>query len=121
MLVQLQLLRSGDRWRVKRALYGLATSPRDWANYRDTVLRQVEVQAPVRASLEQSRTDESMSFLRDDTGVMHGILIVYVDDLGVFARAEVAEALVKAIRAQWKTSEPTWTSGTFCGLETFKS
>ena len=48
MLVQLQLLRSEERWRVRRALYGLATSPRDWADYRDSVLRQVEVEEPVR-------------------------------------------------------------------------
>ena len=41
MVVQLKLLENGDRWRVRRALYGLATSPRDWANYRDSVLRQV--------------------------------------------------------------------------------
>ena len=54
MLVQLQLLRSTDRWKVRRALYGLATSPRDWANYRDSVLRQVEVRAPLVASLNRA-------------------------------------------------------------------
>ena len=125
MLVQLQLLKGSDRWKVRRALYGLATSPRDWADYRDSVLRKVEVAAPIGAKLFQSNTDESMWFLKDSEGVLHAVLIVYVDDLGVFAEEPIAAALVAAIRAQWKTSEPSWTKEeervTFCGLEISKN
>ena len=121
MLVQLRLLQGSDRWRVKRALYGLATSPRDWANHRDSVLRQIRVIQPKAPRLFQSLTDESMWFLRDEEGLEQAILIIYVDDLGIFATAEVAEALVQAIRTHWKTSEPSWAAEQervgFCGLE----
>ena len=66
-----------------------------------------------------------MWFLREASGKLRGILIIYVDDLGVFATAEVAEALVSAIKAKWKTSEPTWTKDqeavTLCGVEVSKT
>ena len=66
-----------------------------------------------------------MWFLRDEAGVLRGILIIYVDDLGVFATVEVAGALVAAMKDRWKTSEPTWTQDqetvTFCGVEVSKS
>ena len=42
-LVQLGLLQPYNRWRVVKDLYGLQTSPRDWAVYSDGVLMALEI------------------------------------------------------------------------------
>ena len=93
-LIQLGLLKGSDRWVVRKALYGLQTSPRDWSVYRDKVLRSLRVEAPVAATLQQSRTDDCMWFLRSEDGALWGILIVYVDDLAAFGPTEVVQSLV---------------------------
>ena len=52
-------------------------------------------------------------------------MIVYVDDLAIFAEREVADALVGLIKGLWKTSEPNWADlGSpmpFCGMELTRS
>ena len=121
MLVQLGLMASGDRWVVRKALYGLQSSPADWASYRDKELRKLQLATPINAVLSQSLTDSSMWLLKDEEGVLHAVMIVYVDDLAIFAEKRVAEALVTLIKGLWKTSEPDWADGgnsvPFCGME----
>ena len=39
-LVELGILGRNDRWWIRKALYGLPTSPRDWGRYRDQEFRQ---------------------------------------------------------------------------------
>ena len=53
LLVQLGVLKATDRWRVRRALYGLQTSPRDWSVYRDGELRGIGLESPCVAKLKQ--------------------------------------------------------------------
>ena len=84
LLVQLGVMESTDRWRVRRALYGLQTSPRDWAVYRDKELRGISVATPVDVCLKQGLTDDSLWFIKSRTGHTLGLMIVYVDDIALF-------------------------------------
>ena len=121
ILVQLGLLQSCHRWRVRRALYGLQTSPRDWAEHRDKVLRGMAVDAPIRAKLVQSAADDSLWFLKSDAKPIEAMLVVYVDDIAVFGPEEVLASLVKEVQKVWTISGPHYVKPdeplSFCGME----
>ena len=108
-------------WRVRKALYGLQTSPRDWAEHRDQALRGMKIQVPVPATFHQSVTDSSLWHIRDQGGSLVAIVIVYVDDVALFDSEPVLKSLVQVIGEKWTLSEPTWstnqTTATFCGME----
>ncbi|CAE7560008.1 RE1 [Symbiodinium sp. CCMP2456] len=125
LLVELGLLNKEDRWWIRKALYGLPTSPRDWGRYRDEEFKKVRMTWQAREfQLIQTKSDDALWLLRAvDDGVMgpvEGVLIVYVDDLAVFAPKGLAEEFIKAIQSRWKTSSPEWLGEkavTFCGVE----
>ena len=121
LLVQLGVMMADDRWRVKRALYGLQTSPRDWAIYRDKEIRGIVLETPIRARLQQGVTDESLWLIKTEGGNLVGLMIVYVDDIALFGPRQVIEALVNELRVKWRLSEPSWAANgtpvTFCGME----
>ena len=124
-LTELGILKGTDRWWVKKALYGLPTSPKDWGNYRDQEFRALRLLCGERQyGLVQSKADESLWFLREIVGQEQrevvGLLVVYVDDLAVFAELDLCEAFIKAVQLKWKTSSPSWFGLdpiTFCGVE----
>ena len=121
LLVQLGVLKTTDRWRVQRALYGLQTSPRDWATYRDRELRAIRIGSPVEARLQQGVTDDSLWLVKNKEGVTVALMIVYVDDIGLFGPRLILEALVGELSKKWKLSEPSWARDgeqvSFCGME----
>ena len=111
-LTELGILKGTDRWWVKKALYGLPTSPKDWGNYRDQEFRALRLLCGERQyGLVQSKADESLWFLREIVGQEQrevvGLLVVYVDDLAVFAELDLCEAFIKAVQLKWKTSSPS--------------
>ena len=124
-LTELGILKSTDRWWVKKALYGLPTSPKDWGNYRDQEFRALRLRCGSQVyGLVQSKADESLWFLREIIGEAYhevvGLLVVYVDDLAVFAMEAVCNSFIGAVQEKWKTSSPTWFGVepiTFCGVE----
>ena len=91
-LTELGILKASDRWWVKKALYGLPTSPRDWGNYRDQEFRNFELKVEDQVYVFcQSKSDESLWFLRSagetGLGATTGLLVVYVDDLAFSRRS----------------------------------
>ena len=120
-LTQLGLMQPGDRWRVRKALYGLQTSPRDWAEHRDKALSTMSITSPVRASLFQSVTDNSLWHVKDQVGSLVAVMIVYVDDVAAFGPEGVVRSLVGEVGKRWTLSEPTWSLNQqvvmFCGME----
>ena len=124
-LTELGILKPSDRWWVKKALYGLPTSPRDWGNYRDQEFRAFELQVDECVYvLCQLKADESLWFLRskgpEGLGASVGLLVVYVDDLAFFADEKICQAFIETVQKKWKTSPPTWFGKepvTFCGVE----
>ncbi|CAE7837355.1 RE1 [Symbiodinium sp. CCMP2592] len=125
VLIELGVLKPEDRWYVKKALYGLPTSPRDWGDYRDGELRKFVVTCESRSyGLIQSKSDESLWFLRligeNGLGDICGILVVYVDDLAFFSTKLLCQAFIDQVQGRWKTSDPSWFGEdpvTFCGAE----
>ena len=124
LLIQMGLVGHNHRWLVRKALYGLQTSPRDWSTYRDQQSRRVKVGSPVKATLCQSITDENLWLLKGDMGVVFVLVIVYVDDMALFGEKAHVGALVKEIQALWKTSPPSWPDDSgpmmFCGMEIWR-
>ena len=124
-LVELGLLDREDRWWIRKALYGLPTSPRDWGRYRDQEFKKFVITSEgVTHHLVQTKSDDALWLARvfkdGCLGDVAGILIVYVDDLAFLGPPELCKQFVAAIRANWKTSEPEWIGkvpGTFCGIE----
>ena len=65
LLTELGVLRSDDRWHVRKALYGLPTSPRDWGDYRDSEFKTFAIPCDgVTYGLFQSKSDESLWLVR---------------------------------------------------------
>ena len=122
LLVQLGLLGPQRRWRIIRALYGLQTSPKDWALYRDQELKglQVSVEDEV-LTLFQGISDDSLWFAKNAKGEVRALVVVYVDDVGLFGPRLVLRALVDKLREKWNTSEPVWSNDetllNICGVE----
>ena len=125
LLVQLGLLQANHRWLVRRALYGLQTSPRDWAQHRDQVMKGIKLEGPVECSLVQSVTDDSLWLLKGLDQVVKALVIVYVDDIAMFGPVEILEKIVSEIKAVWTISGPDWATPqaplTFCGMELLKT
>ena len=125
LLVQLGVLRSSDRWSVRRALYGLQTSPRDWAVHRDNELRSITLEAPKGTRLRQGLTDDSLWFVKSEGGTTLALMIVYVDDIAMFGPRPILEALVSELGKKWRLSEPSWALNgaqvTFCSMELTKA
>ena len=124
-LVELGILDKNDRWWIRKALYGLPTSPRDWGRYRDQEFRNFHLRwNDADYHLVQTISDDALWVARKVTdlgyGEIEGILVVYVDDLLFLAPMGLGEAFVAAVQERWKTSTPEWLSGrplTFCGME----
>ena len=120
-LTQLGLMEPTHRWRVKKALYGLQTSPRDWSEHRDKVLRGLVVREAGHATLHQSITDTSLWHVKSLDGSLIAVMIVYVDDIAAFGPQSVIAALIQSIKEYWTLSEPSWSLGgnqvMFCGME----
>ena len=124
-LLELGIMTKEDRWWVRKALYGLPTSPRDWGRYRDAEFAKFCLQwGNDEYKLVQTMSDDALWVARKITktgyGDIAGLLVVYVDDLLFLGPRGLGEAFVAAVQERWKTSMPEWfseTSLTFCGME----
>ena len=110
-------------WRVDRAMYGLCTSPRSWSTYRDTTMKTMR--GKFRGKIicfRQSRADESLWYIillpaegegddgGDEANTVHGLILVYVDDLLIAAIAALAKEVSRMFQEKWRCSEPEWAS-----------
>ena len=106
-------------WRVRKALYGLASAPKSWSNYRDKVIAELEI--PCEGSVLR------LSKMLEDANLLHiirlsgdgksvnlgegervGLVALYVDDILIGAERPVCEAVIKALQEQWELSPPKW-------------
>ncbi|CAE7550351.1 GIP, partial [Symbiodinium necroappetens] len=125
LLVELGILKKEDRWWIRKALYGLPTSPRDWGRYRDGEFREFKIHWDGKVyQLCQLKSDDALWLARlvkdGELGEFSGILVVYVDDLAFFGPLGLCKAFIATVQAKWKTSDPEWlgaTPVTFCGIE----
>ena len=86
VLVKLGLIQPGTVWKLKKALYGLRTSPRAWEEERDRKLSSLTWDSPVgRVGLKPVDTTHCVWTIKqldsaEDTPPL-GMVIAYVDDL----------------------------------------
>ena len=123
-----------ERWVIQKALYGLDSSPKNWADYRDSEFRKISwtsssrtfwlTQCPERNLWRiLSRADSQMHQLEidDEEAKTEGYVVVYVDDLLIVGSSTTVQEGLNRIRSQWECSEPSWVNSgdwtRFCGLE----
>ncbi|CAE7196678.1 RE1 [Symbiodinium microadriaticum] len=105
-------------WRVQKALYGLASAPRSWSNYRDKVLSELRIPcgSDVLQLVKMVEDANLLHIIRvssegDDSsakGWKAGVVALYVDDILIGAERPVCEAVIKALQDQWELSSPEW-------------
>ena len=86
VLVKLGLIQPGTVWKLKKALYGLRTSPRAWEEERDRKLSSLTWNSPVgRVGLKSVDTTHCVWTIKQldaaDEAPPLGMVIAYVDDL----------------------------------------
>ncbi|CAE7711414.1 unnamed protein product [Symbiodinium sp. CCMP2592] len=100
-------------WRVRKALYGLSTSPKSWEAYRNQVMAKLRGRVPGgEVTLIPSGVDDSLWYVQVGTR-RAGAVICYVDDLLIAAEPGVAEEVARMFTTTWKCTEPQWDDVTF--------
>ena len=124
-------------WKVQKALYGLASAPRSWSNYRDKVLAELRIPCE-GGELRLSKMLEDANLLHivrfpsesgsedSNEGQRVGVIALYVDDVLIGAARPICEAVIKALQDQWELSPPEWLATTgdqmkFAGYELQKT
>ena len=114
----------GERWRVRKAMYGLVESPRDWSDHRDATLPLVRWKDPTtekKYRLKKTAENHLWSIQQEDGGEIEGFLGVYVDDVIVIGRDELVDQALKAMENHFKLAQPSRVtpenSVSFCGYE----
>ena len=128
IMVESGICDNQELWLVQRALYGLTTSPADWAAFRDSELRKFEWQdgddhfrlVPTR-EMNLWKIMRRSSTEKGSEEEMAGLCSVYVDDILTAGDKKITEGFIRRLQSQWVCSEPEWVSRTkwtrFCGLE----
>ena len=112
-----------ERWLVRKALYGLAESPKDWARHRDRLLQDAAWSDEGGRRWKMTATPECHLWRIEEEGSQqaHAYLGVYVDDLLMVGEDEVCESAMKflATKFQMQPYEKVTTEKgiVFCGYE----
>ncbi|CAL1144503.1 unnamed protein product [Cladocopium goreaui] len=128
--VKLGVATSQDVWLVDAAMYGLVSSPRDWADHRDQVIPTMtwlreEAGRRWKGSFQRA-ADQHLWHLSErcqETGEEkdRGIMTVYVDDVLLAADEKTAQCALQAIAAVWECAPAEratlQSSVSFCGFE----
>ena len=135
LLTSTGLVGLDERWICDGAMYGLDTSPADWATFRDRHLGTFRWETQThRCHLARSPEPNIWSImgvpkeqyptpnLNDDAYANPlGFLIVYVDDVLCAGPREVVESTLARVRKEWTCSEVEWVGDTqwlkFCGMQ----
>ena len=103
-------------WRVQHALYGLRSSPADWATYRNRLMRSFQWQQE-GMTLELRETQEPNLWkiverrpLDQDEPPPKGFIGVYVDDFIVVGAKDIVKGALSRIEMEWKCSPAEWVS-----------
>ena len=126
LLVDLKILEPTDRWRILKALYGLKTSPRDWAMYRDATIKDLTVNLGEKVyRFFQAQSDEALWLIRVPGLEIEAVMVIYVDDFIVFGVLALCRAVIEVIQHTWKLSDPerleVGKTVKFCGLEVVRT
>ena len=123
---------SEERWVVEKAMYGLTESPKDWGDFRNLKMKEIRWSSKgqerwIRASPEPHlwevcQQDEKE---KDKEPVIVSHIAVYVDDLMVVGKREVALEAMEQLAMTFSMTKPEEvTRGkevTFCGYQIKKT
>ncbi|OLQ15613.1 Copia protein [Symbiodinium microadriaticum] len=108
-------------WRVKRALYGMVTSPRSWEVYRNKTMAQMRGKVSGdEVRFIPSEVDGSLWYIMAGER-RAGVIVCYVDDLLIAGEPLVAKEAAQMVARTWKCTEPQWDDVTFNGFEILRS
>ena len=103
LLLRLGYAKEDEVWVAEKAMYGLRQSPRSWSLHRDTTLNSMVVHG---LRLRQTTSEPNLWVIEDDHYRMVGMMLVYVDDMLIGGRGDVANRVLRAVQGVWETSEP---------------
>ena len=90
---ELGIAQRDEMWVVDKAVYGLTTSPRDWSVHRDVEIRKMEWEGGGK-KMKFLETEEPnlWRIIEAETGVVQGLMSIYVDDVMLAGKDDVIEA-----------------------------
>ena len=109
-----QVLRHPEElWLVRKALYGLTTSPKDWRLHRDKCIQEFNWRGETTTyKVEKTAQDDVWGIYGHQNGEgdwkLAGLCATYVDDIIITGVREVIEGMRQKIRESWKIGEPSW-------------
>ena len=116
LLLKLGFARQGEYYKAEKAIYGLRQSPKRWGDFRDQ--RMLDMVTPSGYYFRQSVAEPNMWKVLKKTaeneeqdeilGELHGLILVYVDDMLILALLEVLEEVISTIQKEWATSAPEY-------------
>ena len=110
ILVALGLVEPDELWEAIMAVYGYRQSPRLWSDYRDEELRILPLgDEEHQCQLTQMVTEPNIWKITSGSGAeakLRGLMLVYVDDIAIFAERKERDLVVEALRKKWETSSP---------------
>ena len=117
---------AGEQWIVQGTLYGTITAPKEWGAYRDRMMAEMVwgEQGEWRLVKLPEANVWAIEKKVKGTGVVHGHVAVYVDDVMVSGTDATLAAFVEKFRSMWTCSEADWIEEgkvtKFCGLDVEK-
>jgi len=124
ILVDAGVCKGSERWRIRRALYGLPSSPACWAMHRDKTLKGFHPELREQCHLEQTPEGNLWKVMCTDGQGQErvvGHILIYVDDMMVLGPESVRNGFMKRMTEEWKctpgetVSQNRWTR--FSGFE----
>ena len=116
ILVEAGIVGPRELWRVQHALYGLRSSPADWATYRNRLMRTFQWQHE-GVTLELRETPEPNLWkiverrpLDQGEPPPRGFIGVYVGDFIVVGAKDIVKGALSRIEMEWKCSPAEWVS-----------
>ncbi|CAE7281567.1 GIP [Symbiodinium sp. CCMP2592] len=99
-----------EAWIVERPLYGLRESPRIWCDYRNKRLLTARIPVDnVMLVLRPTVSEPELWTIIDEvTGVLYGLIVLYVDDIAYFSTKVIVKAVHEFVVKDWPASPLEW-------------
>ena len=102
-----------ELWLVRKALYGLVTSPKDWCTHRDRHIKEFQWEGDGRCYRVEKTMQDDMWAIRsrgmgEEEWSLVGLCATYVDDIIITGSVEVVKGIHQKIQESWKIGAPSW-------------
>lgn len=103
----------GELWLVRKALYGLVTSPKDWCVHRDQKIKAFEWEIEETKYKVVKTAQDDMWAIKSQNGDeeewrLAGLCATYVDDIIIAGEGKVIREFHRKVQEHWKIGEPSW-------------